>query len=51
MDFVTFRNAMINIPAQITRTSRKIIYRFLAWNPWQTVFFRLMEQLRKPLRC
>ena len=51
MDFVTFRNAMIAIPAQITRTSRKIIYRFLAWNPWQTVFFRLMEQLRKPLRC
>lgn len=51
MDFVTFRNAMIAIPAQIIRTSRKIIYRFLGWNPWQTVFFRLVEQLRKPLRC
>lgn len=51
MDFVTFRNAMIAIPAQIIRTSRKIIYRLLAWNPWQTVFFRLVEQLRKPLRC
>ena len=51
MDFVTFRNAMINIPAQIIRTSRKIIYRFLAWNPWAPVFFRLMDQLRKPLRC
>ena len=51
MDFVTFRNVMIAIPAQIIRTSRKIIYRFLAWNPWQTVFFRLVEQLRKPLRC
>ena len=51
MDFVTFCNAMIAIPAQIIRTSRKIIYRFLAWNPWQPVFFRLVEQLRKPLRC
>jgi len=51
MDFVTFCNAMIAIPAQIIRTSRKIIYRFLAWNPWQPVFFRLVEHLRKPLRC
>jgi len=51
MDFVTFCNAMIAIPAQIIRTSRKIIYRFLAWSPWQAVFFRLVEHLRKPLRC
>jgi hypothetical protein len=51
MDFVTFCNAMISIPAQIIRTSGKIIYRFLAWNPWQSTFFRLVEQLRKPLRC
>ena len=51
MDFVTFRNAMIAIPAQIVRTSGKLVYRFLAWNPWQPVFFRLFEQLRKPLRC
>ena len=51
MDFVTFRNAMIAIPAQIIRTGGKIIYRFLAWNSWQPVFFRLVEQLRKPMRC
>ena len=51
MDFATFRHAMINIPAQIIRTSRKIVYRLLAWNPWQPVFLRLVEQLRKPLRC
>jgi hypothetical protein len=51
MDFVTFRNAMINIPAQIIRTSRKIVYRFLSWNPWQHVFFRLFDRLRLPLRC
>ena len=51
MDFATFRNAMIAIPAQIIRTAGKIIYRLLAWNPWQSVFFRLVEQLRKPLRC
>jgi len=51
MDFVTFRNAFMNIPAQIVRTSRCIIYRLLAWNPWQEVFFRLAARLRQPLRC
>jgi hypothetical protein len=51
MEFRTFCHAMIAIPAQIIRTGGKIIYRFLAWNPWQPVFFRLLDQLRKPLRC
>ena len=51
MDFTTFRNAMINIPAQIIRTGGKIVYRFLSWNPWQHVFFRLVDGLRMPLRC
>jgi hypothetical protein len=32
MDFTTFRQAMINIPAQIVRTGRRIIYRLLSWN-------------------
>jgi Transposase DDE domain group 1 len=51
MDFATFRNAMIHIPAQIVRTSRRIIYRLLSWNRWQPVFFRLLDQLALPLRC
>jgi len=51
MDFATFRHAMISVPAQILRTGRKIVYRLLAWNPWQHVFFRLLDQLRQPLRC
>ena len=51
MDFSTFRNAWINVPAQIVRTSRRIVYRFLAWNPWQSAFFRLLDALNRPLRC
>jgi len=51
MDFATFRNAMLNIPAQIVRTGRRIIYRLLAWNPWQNAFFRLLDQLTLPARC
>ena len=35
------RTAMMRIPAQIIRADRRIVYRLLAWNPWQHVFFRL----------
>jgi hypothetical protein len=51
MDFSTFRAALMRVPAQILTTGRKIVYRLLAWNPWQQVFFRLLDQLRQPLRC
>ena len=51
MDFVTFRNAVINMPAQIICTGRRMVYRLLSWNPWQKVFFRLLDQLRLSLRC
>ena len=51
MEFATFRRALISVPAQIVRAGRKIVYRLLAWNPWQHVFFRLLDQLRQPLRC
>jgi hypothetical protein len=47
MDFATYRNAIVNIPAQIVRTGRRIVYRFLAWNPWQRAFFRLFDRLKK----
>jgi hypothetical protein len=51
MDFATFRRAMIQVPAQIITAGRKIVYRLLAWNPWQHVFFRFLDQLCRPLRC
>jgi hypothetical protein len=51
MDFATFRRAMMQVPAQILSTGRRVVYRLLAWNPWQHVFFRLLDQLRQPLRC
>jgi hypothetical protein len=46
MDFRTFVAAIIAVPAQIVRTGRRIIYRLLAWNPWQRVFFRLHDVLQ-----
>jgi len=51
MDFSTFRAALVRIPAQILSTGRKIVYRLLAWNPWQHVFFRLLDQFAQPQRC
>jgi hypothetical protein len=51
MDFATFRRAMIQVPAQIITAGRRIVYRLLGWNPWQHVFFRFLDQLRRPLRC
>ncbi len=51
MEFATFRQAMVQLPAQIVRTGRRIVYRLLSWNPWQHVFFRLLDQLRLPMRC
>jgi hypothetical protein len=51
MEFSTFRHSLMNVPAQIVSMGRKIVCRLLAWNPWQPVFFRLLDQVRQPLRC
>jgi hypothetical protein len=46
MEFKTFVNAFVRMPCQIIRTSRKLIYRLLSWNPHQHIFFRLFSALR-----
>ena len=51
MEFRTFQRSFIAMPCQIVRAGRRIIYRLLAWNPWQHVFLRGVEALRPPLRC
>ena len=51
MEFRAFQRAFIAMPCQIVRAGRTIIYRLLAWNPWQRVFLRGVEALRSPLRC
>ncbi len=43
MEFRTFLAAFINVPAQILTTGRRLIYRLLAWNPWQQTFFRFVD--------
>ncbi|MEO8379082.1 MAG: IS1380 family transposase [Acidobacteriota bacterium] len=43
MDFRTFVAAIIHIPCQIIRVARRIRYRILAWNEWQSTFFRILD--------
>jgi hypothetical protein len=50
MEFRTFLNAFIRVPAQVVRTGRRIVFRLLGWNRWQHVFLRGAEQLAAPLR-
>ena len=46
MEFKTFVNAFIRLPSQIIRTGRRLVYRLLSWNPWNGMFFRVVDQLR-----
>jgi hypothetical protein len=51
MEFATYREAFIRMPCPIVRTGRRLIDRFLSWNPWQGVFLRLVERLHACWRC
>lgn len=48
MEFRTFLNAFMRVPAQILRTGRRIVFRLLAWNRWQHVFLRAVESIGAP---
>jgi hypothetical protein len=50
MEFKAFVNAFIRIPVQLVRTGRRLVFRLLAWNPWQAVFLRGVDQVRAPLQ-
>jgi hypothetical protein len=46
IEFKTFINALVAIPCQIVKQARRIVYRVLAYNPYQPLFFRLLDTLR-----
>jgi hypothetical protein len=50
LEFRTFVNHFLRVPAQVIKTGRRIVVRLLAWNTWQPVFFRLADALA-PQRC
>jgi len=51
MEFKTFCNALMRLPAQIIRGGGRLVYRLLSWNPWQGLLLRTVSSLRRPLRC
>ena len=51
MEFKQFVQMLVKLPCQLVRQGRKIIFRLLSWNPWETVLFRAVEALRRPMRC
>jgi hypothetical protein len=51
MEFKAFLQAFMLIPVQVVRTGRRLVFRLLAWNPWQAVFLRGFDVCRTPLRC
>lgn len=51
MEFHTFLQTVIQIPAQIIRTSRRLIYRLLTFRCTAEIVFMLFEHTARPLRC
>jgi hypothetical protein len=41
----------MQFPAQIINTGRRLNFRLLSWNPWESVLFRFLDSLSRPLRC
>jgi hypothetical protein len=51
MEFATFQAAVIQMPCQIIRGARRLVYRLLSWNPWQGAFLRLVQRLHGCRLC
>ena len=45
MEFRTFVNTIMRIPCQILTTGRRTVYRLLAWNDSQPIFWRMVAVL------
>jgi hypothetical protein len=45
MEFRRFRNAVVEIPAQIVRTGRRIVCRLLGYNDWINIFLRTFDRI------
>jgi hypothetical protein len=46
LEFKTFVHALVMIPCQLVRQAHRLIFRVLAYNPHQAIFFRLVDALR-----
>jgi hypothetical protein len=50
MEFATYLNSIMLIPAQVIRTARQVLFRLLTYRPSVDVLFSLYHHIRYPLR-
>jgi len=51
MEFKRFVAGVIRLPCQIVRTSRRLVYRMLSYNPWQSALLRGVASWRTRTQC
>ncbi len=51
MKFKRFVNTFMAAPCQIIHTGRRIVYRLLSWNKWQSALLRAADGWRIAMRC
>jgi hypothetical protein len=51
MEFATFAGALVQVPAQVIRTARRVVYRLLTYRPSVDALLLIHEHVRRPLRC
>lgn len=51
MEFKQFVTNLIRLPCQIVRGGRRLIYRLLSYNPWQSVLLRGVAAWRTRTQC
>jgi hypothetical protein len=51
MEFKKFVTNLIRLPCQLIKTGRRLIYRFLNYNPWQNTLLRGVAAWRTQIQC
>ncbi len=51
MEFATFVNAFMQLPAQVIRSARRLVYRLLTYRPSVDALLLMHQQISRPLRC
>lgn len=51
MEFKQFVTNLIRVPCQIIKTGRRVVYRLLNYNPWQSALVRGVVAWRTRTQC
>ena len=51
MEFSTYLNSLMMIPAQIIRSARQRVFRLLTYRPSVDLLFTMHDHISLPMRC